>query len=115
MATSSVITATWVSGATKSVQLNLEGGTNKHYTMQRPDVAGIDKDLQYAAQLQRNADIDREANRIAIVEAVGNAAASFAAARNRNSSNDMPIYVLPEKQKFRCQSAGFGTTECKEY
>lgn len=51
-----LVTATWVSGAQRIVRLNLSGGTDGGYVIARPDVPGLQTDLQYAARLHRQND-----------------------------------------------------------
>jgi len=49
---SSPVTATWVSGAKASVQLNLVAGTEQTFVIQRPaNVPGLDLDVKWAIHL----------------------------------------------------------------
>lgn len=43
-----VIGATWPSGATTTARLNLYAGQDAAYVMQRPNVPGLERDMQYA-------------------------------------------------------------------
>lgn len=48
------ITATWVSGATTTNQMNLKAGQEGAYTIVRPQgVAGLDSDIQWAIHLKQ--------------------------------------------------------------
>lgn len=47
-----IIGAAWASGATTTMRLNLYGGQDGVYEIQRPNVPGLDRDLQYAGALR---------------------------------------------------------------
>ena len=49
---SAPIVARWVSGATATTRLNLIAGKTQTYTMNRPNLPGLDADIQWAIHLQ---------------------------------------------------------------
>lgn len=51
-AISGLVTARWVSGATAQVKLSLTAGKSQTYTINRPNVPGIDADIKWAIHLK---------------------------------------------------------------
>lgn len=49
------VTARWVSGATVTHNVKLQAGKDLTYTIQRPNVAGVEADIKWAIQLRQEA------------------------------------------------------------
>lgn len=72
-AVSEPITATWVSGATSTITINLTAGQAGAYTFNRPQgVAGLDSDIQWAMHLQQASQHKSEADAAALAAALKN-------------------------------------------
>ena len=72
-AVSEPITATWVSGATSTITINLTAGQAGVYTFNRPQgVAGLDSDIQWAIHLQQASQQKREADAAGLAAALKN-------------------------------------------
>lgn len=55
------ITATWISGASTTVNLNIRFGERQEYTISRPNAPGLEQDIQWAIQLQEAANARSQA------------------------------------------------------
>lgn len=51
-----IVTATWVSGASSSAKIDLAPGQERSYTIQRPNIPGIEIDVHWAMQQQQRQD-----------------------------------------------------------
>jgi hypothetical protein len=51
-----IVTATWVSGASASTKINLAPGQERSYTIQRPNVPGLEIDVHWAMRQQQRQD-----------------------------------------------------------
>lgn len=72
-AVSEPITATWVSGATSTITINLTAGQAGVYTFNRPQgVAGLDSDIQWAIHIQQASQRKSEADAAALANALKN-------------------------------------------
>lgn len=72
-AVSEPVTATWVSGATSTIRINLTAGKAGAYTINRPQgVAGLDADIQWAINLQQASQRKREADAAALAATLKN-------------------------------------------
>ena len=65
---SSLITATWISGAKTSTYFNLAAGQSGIFTFQRPSAPNLDADVQWAMQLQQQKTASDEATAAAFAE-----------------------------------------------
>lgn len=72
-AVSEPITATWVSGATSTITINLTAGQAGVYTFNRPQgVAGLESDIQWAVHLQQISQRKSEADAAGLAAALKN-------------------------------------------
>jgi len=72
-AVSEPITATWVSGATSTITINLTAGQAGVYTFNRPQgVAGLESDIQWAIHLQQASQRKSEADAAGLAAALKN-------------------------------------------
>lgn len=70
---SELVTATWVSGATTSIRMQLSAGRSGTYTLQRPSGApGLDQDIQWAMHLNRERDQRDEVIAAALIGVAAN-------------------------------------------
>lgn len=54
------VTATWVSGAKSVTTIYLTKGERRNYTIQRPNVPGIDTDVRWAIAAQQNEQVNQQ-------------------------------------------------------